>query len=231
MPETRPLGFRAEARYRVVDEARIIDLLLLHSCAGEWTHDEREAAEEDSTAALNRWVKMGLPYAAAESGERRFDPAEVVNFLRWASVRRGDPFWESRCVATSRKLILDFHPGATPAAPPPVDALRPRRFSVTVQREFNLGNAQPGKRILLRLPLPIVDHALRELSVTPSAPANVDVEFDIAPGRLDARLVAAGQPTLVLGVETSFTASPAMEPATQPLLDPAERDLYTRPCE
>jgi hypothetical protein len=231
MPETRPLGFRANARYRVVAEARIVDLLLLHSCAGECTHDERNAAAEDAAAALNRWVRMGLPYATAESGERRFDPAEVVNFLRWANLAHGDPFWENRCIATSRKLILDFHRSATPHAPPPIDALRPRRFSVTLRREFNLGNTQLGKRILLRLPLPIEDHALRDLGVTPWAPAGLEVEFEMGPARLDARLAAPRQRTLVLGVEALFTAAPTIGSTCESALDPAERDLYTRPSE
>ena len=227
-----PIAIRADARYRIVGESRIVELLVLCGWAREVQRGERARAAQAATVALDRWIGAGLPFARSQDGERRFDPAEIINFMKYTALRDGDPFWEERFVATARALTLEFHSlESTSGAPPSPASLRGERFSVTLRREFDLGNAQAGARTLLRLPLPLEDHALRDLRISTLAPPDVDVDFTIEPGRLDARLSAVPGRAITLGVHVSFTAYPTLPDAPASPLAASEVDLYTRPSE
>ena len=99
--------FSSEARYRTIDEAGIIDLLLFQGWAFEERAGGRAAAEQEAKATLDRFVAMGLPHQVAKAGARRFDPAEVHNFVKWAGIERGEPTWRERFVATTRRLVCE----------------------------------------------------------------------------------------------------------------------------
>jgi hypothetical protein len=227
-----PLPIRADARYRVVDEARVIDLLVLFGWAHEARRGERASGELQAAATLERWIVAGLPYAPSADGGRRFDPVEVVNFLKVVGLRDNDPFLEERLIATGRRMVLEFHglPDVAGALPSP-RVLQGRRFTVTLQREFDLRGAREGARTLLRLPLPLEDHALGDLKIEPFAPPDTAVNFTAGPGRLDARVSGTAPSTLALGVQLSFTAYPTI-PGTRPAtLAATDIELYTRPNE
>src|SRR5450631_3075901 len=85
-----PAAIRADARYRIVDEDRIIDLLVLCGWAHEVQQGKRASAVQGAAAALDRWIAAGLPFAPTADGARRFDPVEVVNFLKDVGQRNGD---------------------------------------------------------------------------------------------------------------------------------------------
>ena len=152
--------------------------------------------------------------------------------MKFIGTRDGDPFWEQCFVATARGIILEFHHSDHAAAfPPSPTALPPQPFRVTFEREFDLDGGKRGARTLLRLPLPLEDHALRDLKVVAVAPPQVEVEFTVAPGRLDARLAGTHRGSITLGVELSFNAYPTLATATSTSLAPPEIDLYTRWAE
>ena len=228
----RPMAIRADARYRVVDEARIIDLLALGGWAHEIQHGEHALAEKAAASVLDRWVVGGLPFAHSGDGGRYFDPAEVINFMKCAALREGDTFWEQRYIATGRRMVRGFHALENgSSAPPPASALTGAHFAVTLSREFDLGAARAAARPLLRLPLPIEDEALRDLEIEAFAPPDVDVDFTIQPGRLDVRVAAAPRRAIAVGVHLSFTAYPALPASSPAPLGAAEGALYTRPSE
>jgi len=190
MVDTKPLRPRADKRFRTVDESAIVEWLLLCGWAFDVRRDGRIPAEREARAALDRWTTLGLAFAQGPGG-RRFDPAEVVNFLKWAGIHQLDPFWEERFIANGRRLVREFHDaGEVSAVPPPPATLAPERFAVTLTREFDLRHVQAGSRIVLRLPRPIEDDALQDLAVVAFAPPDLDVAFSAAPGRIDARLAA-----------------------------------------
>nr|MBP6368367.1 hypothetical protein [Burkholderiales bacterium] len=110
-----PVGIRTGARYRVVDEARIVEMLVLLGWAIDARLGRLEAARRDAAETLERWIGMGLACKRSADGARRFDPAEVSNFFR----RAEDPFYAERFVVQGRRLALAFHRGATSAAAPP----------------------------------------------------------------------------------------------------------------
>ena len=55
-----PVGIRTGARYRVVDEARIVEMLVLLGWAIDARLGRLEAARRDAAETLERWIGMGL---------------------------------------------------------------------------------------------------------------------------------------------------------------------------
>ncbi|MEO8304048.1 MAG: transglutaminase domain-containing protein [Betaproteobacteria bacterium] len=227
-----PLGIRADPRHRTVLESRIVESLLLAGWNFELRAGERARALPEAVAALNRCVERGLPFAQGVGGERRFDPPEVVNFIKSMSLDGRDSFWEDRIVATGRRLVADHHgESAKVSVPPAPKALGPRAFHVTLVREFNPAGWAVGGRVRVRLPLPLEDEGLRDLIVVPDLASDIGAQITIAPGRLDVRLPVPREGTLTLGAHLSFTAYPTFPVAHAAPLAPAEIELYTRTNE
>ena len=157
-----------------------------------------------------------------------------MNFSKWAGIQGRDTFWEERFVTNARRLICEFqssNENVHSTSPPPTALLAPERFSVTLRREFDLRDRQPGTSLRLRLPLPLEDGALRTLSVTAIPPPDLAVDFTIAPGRLDARLRVPPTQVVNLAVRVSFTAYPTMPGRQKGPLSGSDFELYTRPRE
>jgi Transglutaminase-like superfamily len=228
----RPLGIRTSARYRTVAQSRMVEMLLVYGWLFDVEDGHRSASEKEVVAALDQWVAAGLGFEQSAGGERSFDPAEVINFAKWRGIEHADTVWRDRLTDVGRRRVVGMHAGtASLTRPPPASALGPGRFTVMLHREFDLTAAQPGSTVLLRLPLPLEDAALRELSIEPLAPPDLDVDFKVWTGRLDARVRAPSQSALTLGVRVSFVAHPnAATPPTE-TLSAAELALYTRSNE
>jgi hypothetical protein len=227
------LGVRLGPRRGAAAEAAIVEHLLTQGWAPEVKRGERDAAEAEARATLDRLVERGLRFQRSASGERRFDPAEVTNFATWLSLEHGDGFWSERCVPAGRRFTWAAHglaPRKGACAPPPL-ALGPRRFKVRFNRLFNLQGFAPGAPTRLRLPLPIEDAALRDLAIEILPAPGLEVEYAVGEARLDARLKVPASQSVELGFEASFTAWPSGgEPAPAPL-DAETLALYTRPRE
>ena len=216
-PPTSPID-----RFRTVPQARAVDYLAhIGGCFG----DHRPEAQ----SALDELTRHGLPFARGDDGERRFDPAEVLNFLKWTGNADPGSYWEHRVVPNYRACVRDFHPAvAENAVPPPPAVLAPKRFTVSLRREFDPRYLVQGAPIVLRLPLPIEDDALTDLALD-CAPMQPGVQARQGSGRLDVKFPAAPKDTVVLGASMTFTARPATPRAQA--LSREERDLYTRTNE
>ena len=220
-----------DARYRSIDEARAVEMLVVHGWRFDVAAGRRAASEEAARAALNRCVVLGLPHRLSANGERLFDPAEMWNFIEWSQSRLGERTWEEQCVSGARRDLWQWHPDDVDCnRPPDLDALGPRRFAITIRRTFNLEGRRPGERVRLRLPLPLEDASLSNLQAqflpSPDAPARTS----FAPARLDALLAAPGDGQVCIGVRATFIARRTVpEPGAG--LDPADTALYTRPSE
>ncbi len=227
-----PLGIEVGPDYRTVAEVDVVALLVRFGWACEVALGESATAEREAAASLDRLVLAGLPVAMAEDGSRRFDPAEVVNFFKLSGLNGTDPFWEDRCVTTGRRVVQEFRaPGDLADGPPALDLLGPRRFAVTLRRDFDLGHVRTGSRVRLRLPLPLEDAALSALTVAVTAPTNLGAEFTVAVGRLDATFAMPAVPEVSIAADIAFTAFPTVPESSSAPLDAASVDLYTRPRE
>jgi hypothetical protein len=224
------LGNDADERYRTVEEPQIAQFLLMHGWSFEVRAGGETAALQQVRQTLDRAVELGLPFRAGADGQRRFDPAEVLNFLEWAALNGREPFWEARSVTTGRALIRAAY-GLVGGGPPPTGGLGPRRFVMRFEREFNLQGRAPSSRVRLRAPLPLADENISDLEIELLPSPDFAADYAIAPGRLDAQLAVPAAMTATLSLESSFTACPVEVRAAEGPLAADELDLYTRPSE
>ncbi|MBV1916669.1 MAG: transglutaminase-like domain-containing protein [Sphingomonadaceae bacterium] len=217
-----------EAWRRTVREDRIIDFLMLRAWPLELRRGERDAAEREARAALDGLIALGLACHVTDSGERLFDPVEVTNFLVWAGRKLGDPTLRQKNIPSARRLIRETHGlSGGESLPPPPAALGTGRYKFTLRRSFNLAGRPVGKRVRLRLPVPLEDEALSDLQIEFLPPPDVDVESAPGPARLDVIAAVPQSGEITAGICATFSTrrTPcADQPGT---LDPAEVDLYT----
>jgi hypothetical protein len=214
-------------------EASVIEEWLVHcGWAYEWNGGARSEAIIRARRALARWVDLGLAYVQDERGVRLFDPAEVLSFVKMAGRSGKDRLWQERFVETGRNLVREFHSGQDPSDPPPKPStLPPRRFRVRLSREFNLDGIEPGRRLLLRLPLPLEDRGLHDFKIVDLSPTAAEAEISHAAGRLEWRLPAGLERSITLSAEYAFTANPTAGDPEVDQLTAEMKDLYTRPSE
>jgi hypothetical protein len=196
----------------------------------EWRSGDREAAEREARAALEGLIALGLPYRW--TGERRFDPVEVSNFVNWASPNLGDPTRSTHNVPSARWLIFETHGVRGPdIAAPNLRALGAGRYRVALRRTFNLAGRNPKKRVRLRLPTPLDDAGLCDLQIEHLLPEHGVFETRSEPGRLEilANIPPEGQ--ITVGMRATFTAYPSPSPGAPEQLCAADVELYTRPVE
>jgi hypothetical protein len=218
---------RVPAGRRSIDEARILELMLVHGWSLEVAAGKRDSALAQAQAALDRFVHLGLPHCQDQHGTRLFDPVEILHFARWAFYTRGEPIFAERFVATGRALIWEPYGAGLPrerppGQPPPHGAVDASRFRFMLTRKFNLAGHPPGTKLRLRLPAPLPDGAIQDLSTQ----AIVDPKTCravLSPGRLDVRAERPESLSISIGIECSFRQT-----AAPPCLDSGDLAIYTK---
>lgn len=177
-------GIQFGARYRTVEEHAIVEMLLLAGFAFEV---DLSRARITVIGALNRWIDNGLLVQTGPAGDRRFDPVEVVTFLKQAGLEHGDCFWPDHYVETGRRLVGELPPGPG------------QLFNVELRRSFSLRDTPVGKAIRVRAPLPLRSAHGQILELTTRIEGVPQARLLVTDGRLEARFVAEGQPEVTLG--------------------------------
>jgi len=224
------LNFDADARLRTIPEERIIEGIAFRAWRRADRERDPEGVRRTVREALARWRALGLPSAADGDRAHRYDAAEVAIVMRYAGWKGVDPFWSEQHLVTSRAAILALHPPGTSRdrTPDPL-ALLPRRLAVSITRRFE--PAWVGRNARLRLPVPMVDAALRDLAVAFDPPCDAPGEVCLADGYAELRLEAAPVAPVTLRVRYSFVAYPSPPPDAPASLDPRERARYLSPNE
>lgn len=204
-------GVRFSDDYRTVPEGRIIEMLLLAGWAYEQDNPDARAA---TRRALDNWTAMGLGVRLDATGERLFDPVEVANVLKRLGLEGRDSFWIDRYVNTGRRLVTDMSSRAG------------RTFTVNFRRTFSLRSVPVGRSLRLRVPLPLLSVHGEDLDVAPFIEGSSSASLTINPGRLEARLAAAGEDTVTVGARLTFTGARLTSPAS-----PSEFSSYLKPRE
>lgn len=147
-------------------------------------------------------------------------PEVFYNAVIAAGLSGTNGFWRERCVETGRALARELWDGADPAD------LLPRRFRVSIHRRFA---APTGRRV--RLPRPIEDAALGELSIRVDASDGATVR--IGEAAIDVSPVRSAEPC-ELAAEYMFVArggGSGTEPPPGPEIDwRAEREGVIDAC-
>jgi hypothetical protein len=214
-------------RYRTIIDDRIVDFLLSPYAI---VAGARELDVPIAKNILETCVTLGLPYALSENGRRLFDPAEVVNFIKYSYFKYREPFWRDRAVLMLRRLMSQAISQAPFNSPPNLAEFKSNTYDITIQLKFNLSDRRVGDVVRLRLPLPL-DHPTKNTSAnifllkdTPGA----QTKFEQA--RLDVRLAVPQQGEVTIGVRMRLTFTPKTD-NIETKIDPNEAVLYTRPEE
>jgi transglutaminase-like putative cysteine protease len=213
---------------RSIPRKQIIDYLLVYHCGLAFEELPEADARAELEAAIDRWLGLGLGFATAPDGEPLFDPVETLNFLVAAGRRDDDDYWQKHYVASGRRRIeaMQPFPEGGPAVLGPRH-LAPRRYRIRLERDYGLDDLAAGTRVRLRLPLPIEDHALRDLSLELDVPADATIRQESA--RLDASFALATPGIVTLAATASFEAR--ADAGSDAELSEDQRTLYTRPRE
>lgn len=202
---------------RTVSRAALIDDLLVHHYGFGFADTCEADARGELEALLERWLDLGLGHARGADGGLLFDPAEAFDFAVQAGRAGKDDFWERHYVATERAQVEEMRSVPGNKGWPPC-------YQVGIARSYDLGDLAAGTKVRLRMPLPIEDHALDDLTLAVEAPPGAVLRQDI--GRLDAGFVLAAPGQVTLGVTASFTAHG--DRGSGGTLSNPQRDLYTR---
>lgn len=213
---------------RSIGRPRIVQHLLLYHFGWAFAGTGTEAAVAEIETAIDDWLELGLGSALGPDGTQLFDPVEVINFLVAAGHRGDHDFWERNYVAAQRgHLLVQQGMPADSTVAPDLASLPPRRFCLHLEREFNLAGFTAGSRVRLRLPAPIADHAIRNLTIASLLPPGATAKLQ--PARLDASLTIGEPGPATIGIDMDFDAH--IDAGNNATLDSRARELYTRPRE
>ncbi|HEY1725746.1 MAG TPA: transglutaminase-like domain-containing protein [Steroidobacteraceae bacterium] len=210
----------------------MLETLLLGGWVFELAAGRHAQALTSVQAALQSWIELGLPYRRSTSGERLYDPVEVINFQKWAGLQGLDRFWIDRYVATGRRLVGDWAQRRLMDASAP-DGVGEAHFRVLLQRRFNVQSFAAGASLRLRMPLPLPGAYVRDLKIVPQVSSELGAKVALSDGRLEMRLTSSGEPAIDIGAEVAFIAAPRPADSTGRAgrLDADEASDYLRPIE
>lgn len=210
-------------RYRTVEEGRIIAFLISPYAI---VAGERHLDMERAVSVLERCVILGLPFRTNGSGERLFDPVEVVNGIKHLHFSRGEPIWIERSVRMLRRLMAEALRGAPHDTPPNLSLLEEEAYTVTIRRRFSLAGYRNGDIVRLRLPLPLEGFD----NVRVLLPSATGIDHRVLSSRVEVRATVSDSSDIEIGAEVRFTARPRVL-ADQPSPTETEFALWTRPRE
>jgi hypothetical protein len=200
--KSRSPGIHTDDRYRTVGERQIVEMLLVAAFVSELDSGQRDKAAAQVVTALNAWIDLGLGYRLADSGERLFDPVEVINRMKWAGYHDLDGFWADHFVMTSRGFLGEWD-RETPRPDQPARR-RPARFSLNLSRLFCLNDIERGRKLRLRVPLPL-SQSSENIEIEPLVAPDLAARISRSEGRLEFQLAAPPEPAVEIGATMSFT--------------------------
>jgi hypothetical protein len=214
-------GIRTNDRYRTVPEVQIVDMLLVGAFAHDLDAGRREAAVARVRASLKDWRGLGLGYRTDTDGTRLFDPVEVINRMKWWGVLGLDDFWASHFVTTARAFFSEW----SLASVCRFGRYEAVRFIVDLHRKFDLRGIEAGRRVRVRLPLPI-SQSSEHVEVEPGISPNLLAQINRSDGRLDFQFANAGS-EIEIAAKISFSTNGHSKDELSP--EPSRaREIYLR---
>ncbi len=197
--------------YRSVPEELMTDMLVLEGYAGT---TDMAAARQQARETLDRARGNGLALRVDNTGQRLYDPVEVISHLKTAGRQGRDDFWPLRMMPTLRQFVEDL--AAAPKALPKV--------VMDYSRTFNMFAVPPEKSLRLRMPLPLSER-YKTVNIETHLPAEASQERK-SDGRLEVKVLTASALEITCGVTLT------LEPHGQDMLPPpSDPDIYLRPKE
>ena len=213
-----------DSAMRTIAKERIIEILLLGGFAFNVKTQGMTLPTEQATQALDSWILAGLPYSLSATQEQLFDPAEVINFMKWSSLCRGESFWTDHFVPTGQRLFQSIDALSTSQ-----NSLGSAHFSFC--RTFNLKGIEWGKKLRLRLPLP--QSLASDLTVKVYYSEGQDAVADISQSsqRVECIYQHTDRSSIHISYQFNFDQFACIEPKAYSALTNEERSFYTSPHE
>lgn len=215
---------------RSMGRERIVDSLVVRHVGLAFDGVSQADARVEMSRELDNLVANGLAHAIGPSGEMRFDPVEVTNFLTAHGLDDANSLWARHYAGIARRAVEQLSPlcpTEVGALVPDPMAAEPRSFSVRLERTYNCEHLPAEARLRLRLPLPIEDDTLCGLHMDFQVPSGSQTRVD--PGQLIVALPRNPGGEVSLAVHASFEAR-TRRPAAASLTE-EELTLYTAPSE
>ncbi len=185
----------------------MIGMLLLEGYANT---TDMTAARKQAGETLDRALEDGLATRTDNTGQRLYNPVEVISRLKTAGRQGRDDFWPLRMMPTLRQFVEDLTP-----AP---------RVVMDYSRTFNISSIPSGKSLRLRMPLPLSER-YKTVDIETHLPAEASQERK-SDGRLEVKVLTASAPEITCGVTLTLESQ-----AQDALPPPADPDIYLRPRE
>lgn len=213
---------------RTMDRGRVVESLLTRHIGLVREAVDKDTARAEIESEMDRWVGEGLDHGTGPDGSLLFDPVEVLNFAIAHGMDDPDSYWERHYVSTGRSFVRELHglPPDADTVPDPL-SLPTRGMTARLERTYNCAGAPRGRRLRLKLPLPVEGETLSNLRLDCDVPSGA--AHTVEPGRLTATLAAGEGQAVNIGMTARFDARP-QGPASCELSD-AEFSLYTRGSE
>ena len=140
-----------------------------------------------------------------------------------------DDFWVNHFVATGRAFSNEWDAEASdgPSRPFP---LVPARFSVCLRRIFGLDGIEAGRKLRLRIPLPL-SQSSEQIEIEPIASADLSARVVQSEGRLDFQFAAPSEPMVEIAAKITFTTDSRSKDDLPGRLASDRRETYLRANE
>ncbi len=187
----------------------------------------RAEALAGAAQALAGALAAGLGYDGADQRQRRFDPAEVKNYLDWSADAGLDGFWADRKVAANRAIVAHDEPFAGRGEAGAGAA----RFRISLRRTLDLTRLPSGTPVRLRLPLPPMCEYHPEVSIRPIMPEGLAAHGAISESRLETRITLGEERRFTIGADLEIQARTPVPDDTVGRLSETEARIHLRAAE
>jgi hypothetical protein len=216
---------------RRIPEQTIVAVLALDGWGADWIGGRADEALACGRDALAKAIEAGAGYAVTPCGGRLFDSIEVDDFLQWREDLGEAPFWSDRTRRTREALVASTRAGDRPGPGPSARPPTPTRFTVLLERTFDLRRFARGRPVRLRVPTPLSGDYHDAITVTHSIPPELGAAISTSEGRLDIRLDVPVDPVVSVAARFDFVGHAPAPDGGDVRLSDREREIWLRPEE
>ena len=221
------LTLNTDPLLRNITESEIIEYILTWGFPFEKNSAQKSVANELIKSALDEFIHCGLPYEDFPTQGRLFNPAEVINFMKWLDLTDQNLFWSRHIVKAHQDLVIALSNKIKAH-----QSTHLYQFKLHLVRTFKLPVNAPSKKLRLRIPTPLMGPQHSDLNIELD-PAN-DLNTKITQHENFLQLEQLGHHPDMMSI--GYTATFAYRTSDLPISDllsltPEEYALYTNQSE
>ena len=212
---------------RNITESKIIEYILTWGFPFEVNSAQKSVTTDLIKSALDEFIYCGLPHEDSPSKGRLFNPAEVVNFMKWLDLTDQNLFWSKYIVKTHQDLVIALS-----------NKIKVHQSTDLYQFKFHLARTfkrpvnAPSKKLRLRIPTPLMGHQYSDLKIELDPTNDLNTKITQHENFLQLEQLSYHPEMISIGYTASFTYRISDMPMLNlPSLTPEEHALYTNQSE